>query len=118
MAILRANNNTLSSVTALPFATGGLVFISGVTLSNVASVSFTGIDSTYETYVFMLNNVVPASDGVQLLMRTSTDGGSSFDSTSGDYDTRSASINNGGSFESSGSTSADALGLSLSLIHI
>ena len=111
MPILRASNNTLSSVTALPFATGGLVFISGVTLSNVASVSFTGIDSTYETYVFMLNNVVPASDGVQLLMRTSTDGGSSFDSTSGDYDQRSASINNSGTFESTGSTSADAMGL-------
>ena len=34
MAIIRANNNTLSSVTALPFATGGLVKISTTTASN------------------------------------------------------------------------------------
>ena len=101
-----------SGASALEFGSaGGLVLVTSVTLSNVASVSFTSIDSTYETYVFMLNNVVPASDGVQLLMRTSTDGGSSFDSTSGDYDQRSASINNSGTFESTGSTSADAMGL-------
>ena len=112
MPILRANNNTLSSVTALPFATGGLVFISGVTISNVASVAFTGIDSTYETYVFMLNNIVPASDGVHLKMRTSTDGGSSFNNTTGDYDYRSAAINNSGTFESTGSTNSGTMTLS------
>ncbi len=40
MAILRANNNTLSSVTALPDAisTGGLVHLYGVTSSNVTQV--------------------------------------------------------------------------------
>ena len=112
MAVLRANNNTLSSVTALPSGVGGgLVFISGVTLSNVASTAFTGIDSTYETYIFMLNNVVPVSDGVQLYMRTSTDGGSSYDSGSSDYDYRSAAINNSGTFESTGSVDSTFMGL-------
>ena len=91
---------------------GGLVFISGTTISNVASVAFTGIDSTYDTYVFMLNNIVPASDGVHLKMRTSTDGGSSFDNTSGDYDYRSAAINDSGTFESTGSTSSGTMTLS------
>ena len=90
---------------------GGLVFISGVTLSNVASTAFTGIDSTYETYIFMLNNVVPVSDGVQLYMRTSTDGGSSYDSGSSDYDYRSAAINNSGTFESTGSVDSTFMGL-------
>ena len=41
MAILRANNNTLSSVTALPFSTGGLVKISTTTASDASAVEFT-----------------------------------------------------------------------------
>ena len=90
---------------------GGLVFISGVTLSNVASTTFTGIDSTYETYIFMLNNVVPVSDGVQLYMRTSTDGGSSYDSGSSDYDTRSCAVNNSNNFEATGSVDSTFMGL-------
>ena len=43
MAIIRANNNTLSSVTALPDAisTGGLVHLGGTTASGQSSVDFT-----------------------------------------------------------------------------
>ena len=44
MAIIRANNNTLSSVTALPFATGGLVKIASTTVAS-------GSDAT-EGFVF------------------------------------------------------------------
>jgi hypothetical protein len=64
---------------------GGLLFISGATASDSATVAFTGIDNTYETYVLTFNNVVPASDSVSFNMRTSTDGGSSYDSGSGNY---------------------------------
>ena len=64
---------------------GGLLFISGATASNSATVAFTGISSTYETYVITFNNVVPASDSVSFNMRTSTDGGTSYESGAGNY---------------------------------
>ena len=64
---------------------GGLLFISGATASNSATVAFTGISSTYETYVLTFNNVVPASDSVSFNMRTSTDGGTSYESGAGNY---------------------------------
>lgn len=55
-------------------------------LSSDAVSNFTAFDATlYDGYYFVLQNVKPATDGVNLLMRTSTDGGSSYDSTSGDY---------------------------------
>ena len=68
MAIIRANNNTLSSVTALPFATGGLVKISTTTASNAANVSFTGLDttSTYSMYRIVMDNVTAQSDNAAL----------------------------------------------------
>ena len=100
-----------SSGLGFEFGSGGLVLVTSVTLSNVASVAFTSIDSTYETYVFMLNNVVPVSDGVQLYMRTSTDGGSSYDSGSSDYDTRSCAVNNSNSFEATGSVDSTFMSL-------
>jgi hypothetical protein len=53
MAIIRANNNTLSSVTSLPFATGGLVKLLNTTASSGASeyiVDSTYINSTYDNY--------------------------------------------------------------------
>ena len=53
MAIIRANNNTLSSVTSLPFATGGLVKLLNTTASSSASeyiVDSTYINSTYDNY--------------------------------------------------------------------
>jgi len=74
---------------ALSFATpssSALVFISSVTASSSASLTFTsGIDSTYACYLFEFVQVRPASDGPYFNMRTSSDGGSSYDSTSGDY---------------------------------
>ena len=54
MAILRANNNTLSSITALPFATGGFVKLlsltGGTTSQSSYDVDSTYINSTYDNY--------------------------------------------------------------------
>ena len=63
MAILRANNNTLSSVTALPssISTGGLVHLSGTTHTSSATVDFTTsgvIDLTkYKKYMLRIAGV-------------------------------------------------------------
>ena len=58
MAILRANNNTLSSVTALPFATGGLVklFVGSGTAASSFSIDNTYINSTYDNYLVFVNS--------------------------------------------------------------
>ena len=67
-------------------ATGAWQYISSVTASDDATVVFTsGIDSTYPVYMIQMVDIHPASDDVQLMLRTSTDGGSSYDSGAGNY---------------------------------
>ena len=66
---------------------GGMEFLatSGA-ISNAANVSFTQFDATkYDHYAFYFQHVVPATDNVRLFGHHSTDGGSSYDTTSGDY---------------------------------
>lgn len=64
----------------------GMVLLATATASADATVDFTsGIDGTYDEYVFALQNVTPATDGVILWLRTSTDGGSSWDAGASDY---------------------------------
>lgn len=43
------------------------------------------ITSTYDSYVFVISNIRPATDGSQLVMRTSTNNGSTYDSTAANY---------------------------------
>lgn len=43
------------------------------------------LDATYDEYQFTLSAVKPGTDNVNLLLRTSTNGGSSYSSTAGDY---------------------------------
>ena len=66
---------------------GGTEFISSSgALSNAASAAFTGFDSSkYDHYIFFLQHVIPANDAVMLLAQSSTDNGSSYATTSGDY---------------------------------
>ena len=66
---------------------GGMEFIaSSGAISNAANVSFTGFDaSKYDHYKFFFQYVIPATDNVNLLGHASTDGGSSYDSTNGNY---------------------------------
>ena len=81
MALNFCNNNSLSSITALPssISGGGLNLISTQTASGSSSLSFTsGIDSTYKEYVFKFINIHPASDGVNFSFQASTNGGSSY----------------------------------------
>lgn len=62
-----------------------LVLLSCVTASDDATIEFSSdIDSTYNVYFFVVD-ILPATDSVFLKMRTSTDGGSTYDSGSGDY---------------------------------
>jgi hypothetical protein len=82
---------------------GGTEFISSSgAISDAASVSFTGFDaSSFDHYVFYMQYVKPVSDSQELLAYASTNGGSSYDTTNGNYhqpnttDRTSFSINAG-----------------------
>ena len=68
---------TLSSVNS--GLQGGMSFISSQPASSSASLSFTsGIDSTYDEYIFYLVNINPATDNQDFQFQVSTDGGSSY----------------------------------------
>jgi len=78
------NNTSVSSVTALPSGvdTGDLVLISSQTASASASIEFTsGLDSTYDEYIFKFINMHPATDAVAFQFNMSTDGGSNYNVT-------------------------------------
>ena len=81
MAINLANNNSLANITALPSSItgGGMTLISEQTASSSATISFTsGIDDTYDSYVFKFINIHPATDNTHLQMNFSTDSGSNY----------------------------------------
>jgi len=61
---------------------GSLVLLTTNTASSSASVSFTsGIDSTYSEYLFLFNNIHPATDGANFTFNASTDSGSNYNVT-------------------------------------
>jgi hypothetical protein len=75
---------------------GGWVLLDTKTASSSATIDFTSvITSAYDTYMFVFQDIVPATDGANLLMRTSTNNGVSYDSTSGDYYRSGASSSSG-----------------------
>jgi hypothetical protein len=57
------NDASVASITALAqvSAGDGITLISSQTASSSASISFTGIDSTYRTYLFKFINMHPSS---------------------------------------------------------
>lgn len=63
-----------------PYANaGGLVLLTTNTASSSSSLSFTTkIDSTYSEYIFLFNNIHPATDGANFQFQASTNGGSSY----------------------------------------
>lgn len=81
MAIIRSNNRSLINVTALPFATGGLVKLQTTDItSSTATLVFnsTLITDTYDKYIVEYTGLKPVTDNVNLRSRVSSDNGSSF----------------------------------------
>lgn len=65
---------------------GSTKLLTSADASNDSTLDFTAFDSTlYDSYLFTLSNVIPATDSTFFIMRTSTDGGSTFDSSGTDY---------------------------------
>ena len=83
MALKFANNQSLTSTTALPSAvpTDNLILISTQTASSSANISFTtGINSTYDEYIFKFINIHPSTTA-DFTFNMSTDGGSNYNVT-------------------------------------
>ncbi|MDP6583073.1 MAG: hypothetical protein QF535_00350, partial [Anaerolineales bacterium] len=74
-------SGTLSSVNS-GLKGAGPILIQSQTASNSASISFTsGLDNTYDKYMFVFLNINPATDDVTFGFQCSTDGGSSYGMT-------------------------------------
>ena len=62
--------------------TGSLILLSTQTASASANISFTsGIDSTYDSYVFKFIDIHPANNSIEFRFNGSTDGGSNYNVT-------------------------------------
>jgi len=82
MALNFANNNSLSAIDTKPsgLSGGALNLISTQTASSSSTISFTsGIDDTYDSYVFKFYNMHPANDSSsEFRFNMSTDSGSNY----------------------------------------
>lgn len=78
--------------------------VASATASSSATIDFTGLSSTYDAYMIVLHNVQPATDGVIMYLRTSTNGGVSYDSGAANYAWASLGMNDGGTLDPEGST--------------
>jgi hypothetical protein len=76
-------NASVSAVTSFANASAGtLILLSTQTASASATISFTtGLNSTYDEYIFKFINIHPATDDVQFQFNMSTDTGSNYNVT-------------------------------------
>ena len=83
MAVI-SNGTTLidNGILDAAIPTGAMTLLSTQTASASATISFTsGIDSTYDSYVFKFINIHPATDETIFTFNMSTDGGSNYNVT-------------------------------------
>jgi hypothetical protein len=88
MALVKYNNNSLSSVTsAASFPAGAMTFIKTLTASSSSTISFVHgssdvvLDSTYPIYVFKFINIHTSQDNTQFQFNCSSDSGSNYNVT-------------------------------------
>jgi len=84
MALLFANNNSLSAITTKPsgLSGGSLNLISTQTASSSSTISFTsGIDSTYDEYVFKFYDIHPATDATGFTFQADTGTNTNYNQT-------------------------------------
>jgi hypothetical protein len=90
----------------------GMVFIESQDASASAALDFTGFDATkYDSYMFKIANLIPTSSG-SLQAVTSTDGGSTWDETTGDYGYSGIRTENGATLVQYGNDANDAFFIS------
>lgn len=83
------------------------------TLSGDATADFTKLFGSYDTHVFVLSNVIPASDNVQLHLLTSTDAGANWDTGASDYEYATSRVSSGGTGADAGNGGDTEIDLTL-----
>ena len=109
MAIKAANDKSMSNITSLPSGVSAksLILISTQTASSSATISFTsGIDSTYDEYVFKFYDIHPETDQAILTVNF-RDGSSAYDATKTTTSFQSYNLESGGTPAISYSTGYD-----------
>ena len=84
MALNFANNNSLSAITTKPSGlTGGaMTLLSTQTASSSSTISFTsGIDDTYDSYVFKFIDLHPSVDSASLVFQADTGTNTNYNQT-------------------------------------
>ena len=84
MAINFANNSSLANITSLPasISGGGLTLVSSQTASASATIDFTsGIDSTYDSYIFKFINIHPQTDLADFTFQADTGTNTNYNQT-------------------------------------
>ena len=88
MALVKYNNNSLSSVTsAAGFPAGAMTLIKTLTASSSSTLSFVDgssdvvLDSTYPIYLFKFINIHPATDAAEFQFQANASGGSGYNET-------------------------------------
>jgi hypothetical protein len=79
-----------------------------IVTSAVASVTLTGIDSTYDVYMVRINNVLPATDFVNFRLRFTVSGSAD---TSSNYDRAFKNLRADTTFGNTSSTNADHINI-------
>lgn len=94
-------------------ASGGLVFIATVTASSSATVDFSNnLSSTYDNYLIVYENSVPATNNVQLRVRVGTGATPTYQATN--YAGTAAPVGaNSASWQASGTTAVDLMSSSI-----
>ena len=88
MALVKYNNNSLSSVTSAASApAGAMTLIKTLTASSSSTLSFVDgssdvvLDNTYPIYVFKFINIHPSADGEYFQFQANASGGSGYNET-------------------------------------
>jgi len=101
-----ASGNKKVKLTNIP--AGAMVKLASTTASNSASIAFTGLSSTYSSYEFIVDSLLPATDSVGFQMQTSTDGGATYASTN-EYSYGNMNTEGDSGYQSLGATAASSI---------
>lgn len=94
----------------------GLALIEDITAAGAASIAFDAGFGTYDDYLLVMSDISPATDGADLYIQGSTDGGSNYLATNEYHTTRYGTIDaGGGGMFATGSTASGAIILATSL---
>lgn len=106
----RADGTPVTTPTAAQGSS--LVFISTASASSSATIDFTsGIDGTYDEYLIIITDMVPATGNTAFVLRVSEDSGSTFKAGASDYAYTTMVNGDGAAVGATGSTGATYISL-------